>query len=52
MIQKLAARARVYSRGRGRKTHKDDAAWAGLATLFGIGVTGFAPCPLPAPVLR
>jgi transposase len=36
---KLAARVRVYSRGHGRKTDKDDAVSAGLAALDGTGVT-------------
>ena len=36
---KLAARVRVYSRGHGRKTHKDDAVSIGLAALDGTGVT-------------
>jgi len=36
---KLAARVRVYSRGHGRKTGKDDAVWIGLAALDGTGVT-------------
>ena len=35
---KLAARVRVYSRGHGRKTDKDDAVSAGLAALDGTGV--------------
>lgn len=35
---KLAARVRVYSRGHGRKTDEDDAAWIGLAALDGTGV--------------
>ncbi len=36
---KLAARVRVYSRGHGRKTDKDDAVSVGLAALDGTGVT-------------
>jgi transposase len=36
---KLAARVRVYSRGHGRKTDKDDAVSIGLAALDGTGVT-------------
>ena len=36
---KLAARVRVYSRGHGRKTDKDDAVPAGLAALDGTGIT-------------
>jgi len=39
---KLAARVRVYSRGQGRKTDKDDAVSAGLAALDGTGVTAVA----------
>ena len=35
---KLAARVRVYWRGHGRKTDKDDAVWVGLAALDGTGV--------------
>ena len=35
---KLAARVRVYSRGHGRKTDKDDAISVGLAALDGTGV--------------
>jgi len=35
---KLAARVRVYSRGHGRKTDKDDAVSVGLAALDGTGV--------------
>jgi transposase len=35
---KLAARVRVYSRGHGRKTDKDDAVSIGLAALDGTGV--------------
>jgi transposase len=35
---KLAARVRVYSRGHGRKTGKDDAVSVGLAALDGTGV--------------
>jgi len=35
---KLAARVRVYSRGHGRKTDKDDAVSIGLAALDGAGV--------------
>ena len=36
---KLAARVRVYSRGHGRKTGKDDAVSVGLAALDGTGIT-------------
>jgi transposase len=36
---KLAARVRVYSRGHGRKTDKDDAVSVGLAALHGTGIT-------------
>jgi transposase len=36
---KLAARVRVYSRGHGRKTDKDDAVSVGLAALDGTGIT-------------
>jgi len=36
---KLAARVRVYSRGHGRKTDKDDAVSVGLAAIDGAGVT-------------
>src|SRR5262245_36499319 len=39
---KLAARVRVYSRGHGRKTDKDDAISVGLAALDGTGVTAVA----------
>ena len=39
---KLAARVRVYSRGHGRKTDKDDAVSVGLAALDGTGVTAVA----------
>jgi transposase len=35
---KLAARVRVYSRGHGRKTDKDDAVSVGLAAIDGTGV--------------
>ena len=35
---KLAARVRVYSRGHGRKTDKDDAVSVGLAALDGTGI--------------
>jgi transposase len=35
---KLAARVRVYSRGHGRKTDKDDAVSVALAALDGTGV--------------
>jgi transposase len=35
---KLAARVRVYSRGHGRKTDRDDAVSVGLAALDGTGV--------------
>jgi transposase/uncharacterized protein YuzE len=35
---KLAARLRVYSRGHGRKTDKDDAVSVGLAALDGTGI--------------
>jgi transposase len=35
---KLAARVRVYSRGHGRKTGRDDAVSAGLAAIDGTGV--------------
>lgn len=40
---KLAARVRVYSRGHGRKTDKDDAVSVGLAALDGTGVLAVAP---------
>jgi transposase len=36
---KLAARVRVYSRGHGRKTDRDDAVSVGLAALDGTGIT-------------
>ena len=36
---KLAARVRVYSRGHGRKTGRDDAVSVGLAALDGTGIT-------------
>jgi transposase len=36
---RLAARVRVYSRGHGRKTGKDDAVSVGLAALDGTGIT-------------
>jgi transposase len=36
---KLAARVRVYSRGHGRKTDKDDAVSVGMAALDGTGIT-------------
>jgi transposase len=36
---KLAARVRMYSRGDGRKTGKDDAVSVGLAALDGTGIT-------------
>jgi transposase len=35
---KLAARVRVYSRGHGRKTDKDDAVSVGLAAIDGTGI--------------
>jgi transposase len=35
---KLAARVRVYSRGHGRKTDRDDAVSVGLAALDGTGI--------------
>ena len=35
---KLAARVRVYSRGHGRKTDRDDAVPVGLAALDGTGI--------------
>jgi transposase len=40
---KLAARVRVYSRGHGRKTDKDDAVSVGLAALDGTGVFPVTP---------
>ena len=43
MPAKLAARVRVYSRGHGRKTDKDDAVSVGLAALDGTGVTPVTP---------
>src|SRR5256885_2942716 len=39
---KLAARVRVYSRGHGRKTDKNDAVSVGLAALDGTGVVPVA----------
>ncbi len=39
---KLAARVRVYSRGHGRKTDKDDAVSVGLAAIDGTGVLAVA----------
>lgn len=39
---KLAARVRVYSRGHGRKTDKDDAVSIGLAALHGTGISPVA----------
>ncbi len=40
---KLAARVRVYSRGHGRKTDKDDAVSVGLAALDGTGIRAVIP---------
>jgi transposase len=40
---KLAARVRVYSRGHGRKTDRDDAVSIGLAALDGSGIAVVAP---------
>jgi transposase len=39
---KLAARVRVYSKGHGRKTDRDDAVSIGLAALDGCGIAAVA----------
>ena len=43
MPARLAARVRVYSRGHGRKTDKDDAVSVGLAALDGAGIRPVTP---------
>ena len=43
---KLAARVRVYSRGHGRKTDKDDAVSVGLTALDGTGILA-GPVTMP-----